>query len=66
MAIDAALARVMAATAPVRRRPRAAELQPTARTRADRLFDGYTLQQLRAVKARVDGDDLFAANHPIR
>ena len=35
-------------------------------TRADRFFDGYTLQQLRTVKDRVDATDLFAANHPIR
>ena len=30
-----------------------------------RFFDGYTLHQLRAVKDRVDGGDLFAANHPL-
>jgi hypothetical protein len=31
-----------------------------------RLFDGYTVNQLRAVKDRVDGGNLFAANHAIR
>ena len=38
----------------------------TDRTRpAGAFFDPYTLQQLRAVKHRVDGGDLFAANHAI-
>ena len=36
------LARLMAATAAVRRRPRAPELHREVRERADRFFDGYT------------------------
>ena len=64
MAIDAALARLMEATAPFD--AGRALLNFTDKTsRADRFFDPYTLQQLRAVKHRVDGDDLFAANHAI-
>jgi len=65
MAIDGALARVMDAVAPYD--AGRALLNFSERPQpADRLFDGYTLNQLRAVKDRVDGDDLFAANHPLR
>ncbi len=65
MAIDGALARVMDAVAPYD--AGRALLNFSERPQpADRLHDGYTLNQLRAVKDRVDGTDLFAANHPLR
>ena len=65
MAIDAALARLMEATAPYDA-GRALMNFADKPEQAGRLFDGHTLHQLRAVKNRVDGDDLFAANHPLR
>ena len=58
------LARLMAATAPFD--AGRALLNFTEKPQdAGRFFDGYTLAQLRAVKHRVDGGDLFAANHPL-
>jgi FAD/FMN-containing dehydrogenase len=64
MAIDTALARLMAAT--LQYDAGRALLNFTDRpTQAGRFFDGYTLHQLRTVKHRVDGGDLFAANHAI-
>jgi hypothetical protein len=65
MAIDAALARVMAAMEPYDA-GRALLNFSDRPARAERLFDGHTLQRLRAVKDRMDRDDLFAANHPVR
>jgi UDP-N-acetylenolpyruvoylglucosamine reductase len=64
MAIDAALARLMAAMEPYDA-GRALMNFADQPERADRLFDGHTLHQLRAIKSRVDGGDLFAANHPL-
>ena len=64
MAIDAALARLMEAVAPYDSGRSLLNFSDRP-TPADRLFDGYTLHQLRAVKDRVDGGDLFAANHPL-
>ena len=64
MAIDTALARLMAAT--LQFDAGRALLNFTDKPqRAGRFFDGYTLHQLRMVKDRVDGGDLFAANHPV-
>jgi hypothetical protein len=64
MAIDGALARLMAAT--LQFDAGRALLNFTDRpSHAGRFFDAYTLNQLRAVKHRVDGGDLFAANHAI-
>jgi hypothetical protein len=65
MAIDAALTRLMAATAPYDAGRSLLNFSDKPE-RADRFFDGYTLHQLRAVKDRVDGGNLFAANHPVR
>jgi UDP-N-acetylenolpyruvoylglucosamine reductase len=65
MAIDAALARVMEAMEPYDA-GRALMNFADRPEQADRLFDGHTLHRLRAVKNRVDGGDLFAANHPLR
>jgi hypothetical protein len=65
MAIDAALARVMTAMEPYDA-GRALMNFSERPSQPDRLFDGHTLHQLRAVKNRVDGGDLFAANHPLR
>jgi hypothetical protein len=64
MAIDAALARLMTA---MERYDAGRALMNFADQpeQADRLFDGHTLHQLRAIKSRVDGGDLFAANHPL-
>ena len=62
MAIDGALARVMAATAPYDSGRSLLNFSDRP-TSGDRLWT--TLDALRAVKARVDGDDLFAANHPV-
>ena len=58
MAIDAALTRLIDALDAVGRRPRAPELhrEPTVAA------SSTPPRPLRAVKARVDGDDLFAAN----
>ena len=64
MAVDAALARLMHAMAPCDA-GRALLNFSERPQQADRLFDGHTLRRLRAVKARVDGDDLFVANHPV-
>ena len=64
MAIDTALARLMAATLQYDA-GRALMNFAEKSTGAGRFFDGYTLHQLRAVKGRVDGGDLFAANHPL-
>ena len=64
MAIDAHLAKVMAATAPFdagRSLPNFTERPELA----GRFYDGERLRRMRAVKARVDGGDLIAANHPI-
>jgi FAD/FMN-containing dehydrogenase len=36
------------------------------RERGERLFGPVTYRQLQAVKARVDPDDLFRSNHPVR
>jgi FAD/FMN-containing dehydrogenase len=65
MAIDSALADLMRATEPFD--AGRALLNFTDRPQADasRFFDPSTLRRLRAVKTRVDGDDLFAANHPV-
>ena len=65
MAIDAALARLMEAMEPYDA-GRALMNFSDRPAQPDRLFDGHTLHQLRAVKNRVDGGDLFAANHPLR
>ena len=62
MAIDAALARVMAATAPYDSGRSLVNFSDRP-TDATRLWND--LEARRAVKARVDGDDLFAANHPV-
>jgi hypothetical protein len=64
MAIDAALARLMTAMEPYDA-GRALMNFADQPEQADRLFDGHTLHQLRAIKSRVDGGDLFAANHPL-
>jgi FAD/FMN-containing dehydrogenase len=64
MAIDAALARLMEVTTPFDA-GRALLNFTDKPSPAERFFDAYTLQQLRAVKHRVDGGDLFAANHAI-
>ena len=64
MAIDAGLAHLMAATA-ADDAGRALRNFTDTPERADRFFDPQTLQRLRAVKRRVDGGDLFAANHPL-
>jgi FAD/FMN-containing dehydrogenase len=64
MAIDTSLARLMAATLQYDA-GRALMNFAEKSTGAGRFFDGYTLHQLRAVKGRVDGGDLFAANHPL-
>jgi len=64
IAIDAHLAKVMAATAPFdagRSLPNFTERPELA----GRFYDGERLRRMRAVKARVDGGDLIAANHPI-
>ena len=65
MAIDAALARLMTATAPFDA-GRSLMNFTEKPEHVGRLFDGYTVNQLRAVKDRVDGGNLFAANHAIR
>jgi hypothetical protein len=65
MAIDAALFRVMAAMEPFDA-GRALMNFSDRPAQADRFFDRHTLHQLRAVKNRVDGGDLFSANHPVR
>ena len=62
MAIDAALARVMEATAPYDSGRSLLNFSDRP-TSGDRLWT--TRDALRAVKARVDGDDMFAANHPV-
>jgi hypothetical protein len=36
------------------------------RERGERLFGAVTYRRLQAVKARVDSDDLFRSNHPVR
>jgi FAD/FMN-containing dehydrogenase len=36
------------------------------RERGERLFGALTYRRLQAVKARVDPDDLFRSNHPVR
>jgi hypothetical protein len=64
MAIDTALARLLTATEPFDA-GRALLNFTEHPVPADRFFDAHTLHQLRAVKARIDGDDLFAANHPL-
>ena len=62
MAIDGALARVMAATAPFDSGRSLLNFsdRPTPGTRL-----WTDLDARRAVKTRVDGGDLFAANHPV-
>lgn len=65
MAIDTHLARVMAATAPYDAGRSLLNFADRPEL-AGRLFDGARLRELRAVKSRVDGGDLFAANHPVR
>jgi hypothetical protein len=65
MAIDAALTRLMQALEPYDA-GRALMNFSERPAPADRLFDGDTLRRLRGVKDRVDGGDLFAANHPLR
>jgi hypothetical protein len=62
LAIDAALARVMEATAPFDA-GRALVTFSDRPTDPARLWDD--LEARRAVKERVDGGDLFAANHPL-
>jgi hypothetical protein len=64
MAIDTALARLMAATLQFDAGRALLNFADRAQG-AGRFFDPYTLHQLRAVKHRVDGGDLFAANHPL-
>jgi hypothetical protein len=64
-AIDAALVGLMDALAPWD----AGRAIPTFTDKpapAGRFHDEYTLLRLRSIKARVDGDDLFVANHPSR
>ncbi len=61
-AIDTALARVMEATAPYDSGRSLLNFSDRP-TPGDRLWT--TVDALRAVKARVDGDDMFAANHPV-
>jgi hypothetical protein len=65
MAIDTALAGLMLATEPFDAGRALLNFSDKPQA-AGRLFDADRLQRLRAVKNRVDGDDLFAANHPIR
>ena len=64
MGIDAALVRLMTATAPFDA-GRALLNFAEKPQRAERPFGDAALRRLRAVKDRVDGDDLFAANHPV-
>jgi FAD/FMN-containing dehydrogenase len=64
MTIDAALTAVMDATAPWDAGRALANFTERA-TSAGRFHDAYTLHRLRAVKTRVDGDELFVANHPV-
>ena len=64
MAIDAALTRLMAATAPFDAGRSLLNFTEKPEL-VDRLF-GDRIDQLRAVKDRVDSGNLFAANHPVR
>ena len=64
MAIDAALSGLMAATAPFDAGRSLLNFSDKP-TRAERLFEGRRLRALRAVKARVDGGDVFTANHAV-
>jgi hypothetical protein len=65
MAIDGALATLMLATEPFDAGRALPNFTDRPQADASRFFDPYTLRQLRAVKNRVDGGDLFAANHPV-
>jgi hypothetical protein len=65
MAIDTALAGLMRATEPFDAGRALMNFTDRPQADASRFFDAYTLRQLRAVKDRVDGGDLFAAHHSV-